>query len=138
MNRFVKSAAVLGLAGAMALAMATPSEAAMARNAAAIGAGVAGFALGAAVGSADANSGYYYTSGLWLLVEPGYALLRLTRPTSTYAYAPRHGLLRWRSERLYAPASYYSAHRIRNVKPARGPSRPALAQASSTKLDESG
>jgi hypothetical protein len=59
MNRITKPVVALGLAGAVALAMATPSEARSGRNAAAIGAGVAGFAVGAAIGSAAASNRYY-------------------------------------------------------------------------------
>jgi hypothetical protein len=74
-----KTALVLGLAGAMALGSMTASEARGGRNAAAIGAGVAGFAVGAAVGSAAANNGYYGS--------PGYAYSGY----DSYAYAPGYG-----------------------------------------------
>ena len=93
MMKLVKPAVVLGLVSAVALAMATPSEARSGRNAAAIGAGVAGFAIGAAVGSAAANRGYYN--------EP-YAYYREPAPVyygepayvDSYAYSP-------------APRAYY-------------------------------
>jgi hypothetical protein len=79
MIRLAKPAVVLGLASAVALAMATPSEARSGRNAAAIGAGVAGFAIGAAVGSAAANRGYYNEPYAYY-GEPAYV--------DSYAYAP--------------------------------------------------
>jgi hypothetical protein len=60
MNKFTKPVVAIGLAGAVALAMATPSEARSGRTAAAIGAGVAGFALGAAIGSAAHAHSHYY------------------------------------------------------------------------------
>ena len=64
MNQFVKFAAAATLTGAMALALATPSEARNGRNAAAIG----GFAAGAVVGAAvagSANNGYYADRGYY-------------------------------------------------------------------------
>lgn len=115
MNVFVKPALALGLAGALALAVATPSEARNGRNAAAIGAGVAGFAVGAAVGAAAANSnrayygepyGYYgyapapayvydnsyaYSPGPTYYADPGVTYYRSGDPSSYYApsYGPR-------------------------------------------------
>jgi hypothetical protein len=76
MRLFGKTALILGLAGAMALGSMTASEARGGRNAAAIGAGVAGFAAGAAIGAA-ANGGYGYNGGYY--GDPGY---------DSYAYAP--------------------------------------------------
>jgi hypothetical protein len=79
-----KSALVLGLAGAMALGSMTASEARGGHNAAAIGAGVAGFAVGAAVGSAAANNGYYGNPGYGYdsyAYEPGYAEPAYTSPS---------------------------------------------------------
>jgi hypothetical protein len=94
MNRFAKPAVALGLAGALALAVASPSEARDGRNAAAIGAGVAGLAIGAMIGSAAANSHYYgyqpygYYGGYGY--APGYATYRYA-PTYGYSYAPDYG-----------------------------------------------
>jgi hypothetical protein len=64
MKTILKYTTAAVLAGAMALALASPSQARNGRNAAAIGGFVAGAAVGAAV--ANSNSGYYYS-------EPGYA-----------------------------------------------------------------
>jgi hypothetical protein len=65
MKTMIKYAAAATLAGALAVGMATPSQARHGRNAAAIG----GFAAGALVGAAAAgaaNNSYYYGGG------PGY------------------------------------------------------------------
>ncbi|MDI1346189.1 MAG: hypothetical protein PSV22_19115 [Pseudolabrys sp.] len=95
MNKFVKIAAAATLTGAMALALASPSEARNGRNAAAIGGFVAGAAVGAAV--ANSNNGYYgngyYNNGYY--AEPGYAY------EPAYAYEPSYGP-------RYAPR-YYDA-----------------------------
>jgi hypothetical protein len=65
------------MAGALALALASPSQARDGRNAAAIG----GFAAGAVVGAAVANSNNgYYGNGYY--AEPGYAY----EPAPTYYY----------------------------------------------------
>jgi uncharacterized low-complexity protein len=97
MNKFVKIAAAATLTGAMALALASPSEARNGRNAAAIGGFVAGAAVGAAV--ANSNSGYYgngyYGNGNGYYAEPGYAY------EPAYAYEPSYGP-------RYAPR-YYDA-----------------------------
>ena len=78
MNNFVKFAAAAAMTGALALSLATPSEARDGRNAAAIG----GFAAGAVVGAAvagSANNGYYadrggyYGGNRGYYAEPGYA-----------------------------------------------------------------
>ena len=76
MKPFVKTALAVGTVGALTLAAATPS---MARDRAWIAAG-AGFAAGAVVGSAVANS-YYDNAGYYdsYAYAPGY---------DTYAYAP--------------------------------------------------
>jgi hypothetical protein len=79
-----KTALVLGVAGAIGLAAIAPSEARGGRNAAAIAAGVGGFAVGAAIGSAAAANSYY---------GPGYGYYGY----DSYAYAP-----------TYAPAPAYS------------------------------
>jgi hypothetical protein len=83
MNKFVKFAAAATLTGALALALASPSEARDGRNAAAIG----GFAAGAVVGAAVANSnngyndrGYYGNRAYY--DEPAYAY----EPAPTYYY----------------------------------------------------
>ena len=79
MKTFIKYATAVTLAGALAVAIATPSQARDGRNAAVIG----GFAAGAVVGAAAANNyygpgyGYYNNSYAY---EPGY--------TDGYAYAP--------------------------------------------------
>ena len=87
MNMIVKSVAVLGVTGAMALAAMTPSEARSGRTWAAAG---VGFAAGAMVGAAaaNANRGYYYD-------DYGYAQARGpvyydTAPAHTYS-APAYG-----------------------------------------------
>lgn len=97
MIRLAKPAVVLGLASAVALAMATPSEARSGRNAAAIGAGVAGFAIGAAVGSAAANRGYYNEPYAYYREpapvyygEPAYVDSYAYAPAPTYSPAPRY------------------------------------------------
>ena len=71
-----KTALILGVAGAIGLAAIAPSEARGGRNAAAIAAGVGGFAVGAAIGSAAANN--YY--------GPGYGHYGY----DSYAYAPAY------------------------------------------------
>ncbi len=92
MHRFAKPAAVLGLAGALALAVATPSQARDGRNAAAVGAGIAGLAVGAMIGSAAANSHYQYGYGPYgyhggYAYSPGYATYQAPAYRS-YGYAP--------------------------------------------------
>jgi hypothetical protein len=81
MKTIFKLAGAAVLTGAIALAVATPSEARNGRNAAAIG----GFAVGAIVGAAAANAanrnyyggpGYYdsgYAYGPGYVAEPSYA-----------------------------------------------------------------
>jgi hypothetical protein len=111
MNRLVKPALALGLVSALALAVATPSEARSGRNAAAIGAGVAGFAIGAAVGSAaaSANRGYYYnepyaySGGPAYYGEPAYV--------DSYAYSPRPQYYGGDPSNYYAPT--YATPRYR-------------------------
>ena len=82
MKTIYRYAVAATLAGALALAAATPSEARGGRNAAAIG----GFAAGALVGAAVAssyNNGYYYGPGYY---DPGYAYAPAYE--SDYAYDP--------------------------------------------------
>ena len=102
MNKFVKFTAAAALTGAMALAVATPSFARDGRNAAAIG----GFAAGAVVGAAVANSannGYYADRGYYgdraYYDEPAYAYEPAPRtyyyndpsaPAYAYEAAPRY------------------------------------------------
>jgi len=71
-TRALKTVAAIGVAGALLLAVATPSLARDGRNAAA----GAGFAAGAVVGAAAANAAY---GSRYNYDEPGYG---------AYAYAP--------------------------------------------------
>ncbi len=80
MNNFAKGAAALGMVGAVALAMATPSEARNGRNAAAIGAGIDGLAVGAAIASSANNQ--YYGPSYGYYREPAYGYY------DSYAYQP--------------------------------------------------
>jgi hypothetical protein len=79
MNKFAKIAAATAMTGALALALATPSEARNGRNAAAIGGFAAGAVVGAAVAS-SANNGYYADRGYY--DEPAYAY----QPAPSYYY----------------------------------------------------
>jgi hypothetical protein len=72
MKTFMKIAAGVGLAGALAFAAATPSSARHGHNAAAIGFGV-GAAVGAAAAGAAYNGGYYYGPGYDCGYDCGYA-----------------------------------------------------------------
>jgi hypothetical protein len=93
MNTVLKYAVAATLTGALALAAATPSEARDGRNAAVIG----GFAAGALVGAAVANSnnGYYgpaYGYGPVYYDEPAYAYGPgpiYVEPAPTYYYSGR-------------------------------------------------
>jgi hypothetical protein len=116
MINVTKSLAVLGVAGAMALAAATPSEARSGRNAAAIGAGVAGFAVGAAVGAAAANSAYYGSSGYY--GGPAYGYYSEPAYVDSYAYAPRRTYYGGDPSGYYAPNYAYP----RSYRP-NGPAR---------------
>jgi hypothetical protein len=86
MKRMIKYAAVASVAGALALGMAMPTQAAEGRNAAA----AIGFGAGALVGAAAANAatygphgpGYAYGPAYGYADRPGYA------GYSAYAYAP--------------------------------------------------
>ena len=79
MNRIVKPAMVLGLAGILAVASMTPSEA---RNNGWAAAGI-GFAAGALVGAAAANANnHYYAPGYRYGYGPDYAY------DDAYAYQP--------------------------------------------------
>jgi hypothetical protein len=114
MINFTKPLAVLGVAGAIAMAAVTPSEARNGRNAAAIGAGVAGFAVGAAVGSAaaNANRGYYYG-------EPAYGYYSEPAYVDTYAYAPRRSYYGGDPSGYYAPNYGYPRSYYRQNGPGR-------------------
>jgi hypothetical protein len=107
MSNFAKPLAVLGLAAAMALAAATPSEARNGRNAAAIGAGVAGFAVGAAVGSAAAANAGYYNNGYYYGGQPTYGYYSEPAYVDSYAYAPRARYYGGDPSGYYAPAYGY-------------------------------
>jgi hypothetical protein len=80
MKTIIKYATAATLAGALALAMATPSQARAGRNAAVIG----GFAAGAVIGAAAANS--YYGPGYY--DEPGYVYAPGYAYEDSYAYEP--------------------------------------------------
>jgi hypothetical protein len=84
MNTFAKSALVIGTVSALALGSMTASEARSGRWVA----GAAGFAVGAAVGAAAANAGYYnsgyYNSGYY---DAGYAY---APGYDAYAYEPAY------------------------------------------------
>jgi len=85
MKTFLKYAATVALAGALALAATAPSEARNGRNAAAIGFGVGALA-GAAIASSAYNNGYYYGDPGYAY-GPGYAYDDAYVPDS-YAYEP--------------------------------------------------
>jgi hypothetical protein len=80
MKAFVKPAIVLGIAGAMALGSMTASEARVRPWAA----GAAGFAAGAVIGAAAANSAYYGPRSY----SPGYATYGYAPGYDSYAYEP--------------------------------------------------
>lgn len=84
MNHFVKLAAAAAMTGALALTLATPSEARDGRNAAAIGGFAAGAVVGAAVAS-SANRGYYEDRGYYY-DEPAYAYEPRYAPAPSYYY----------------------------------------------------
>lgn len=85
MKRMIKYAAVASVAGALALGMAMPTQAAEGRNTAA----AIGFGAGALVGAAAASATYHGPYG------PGYAYGR-----PGYAYGPAYGQA---YDRGYAP-----------------------------------
>jgi hypothetical protein len=106
MNKFAKSALVLGAVGALALGSVTASEA---RGGGRFVAGAAGFAVGAAVGAAAANSAYGGGYGY----EPGYD----APAYDSYAYAPgyryRGGPVETRSTpRHYDPGAGYNSNTV--------------------------
>ena len=81
MKTAFKYATAVTLAGALALAAASPSEARNGRNAAAIGFGIGALA-GAAIASSAYNNGYYGYYG-----DPGYAYVP-GYAYDSYAYDP--------------------------------------------------
>lgn len=81
MKTIFKYAVAATLAGALALAAASPSEARGGRNAAAIG----GFAAGALLGAAVAGGGYYGGPGYY---GPGYGYAPGYYAEPGYAYEP--------------------------------------------------
>ena len=84
MKTITKYVAAATLAGAMALAAATPSQARHWRHGG--GAALGGFVAGAAIGAAVANGGYgYYGPGYYV---PGYAYAPDYGYEDSYAYAP--------------------------------------------------
>ena len=91
MKTLMKYTAAVALTGAVALAVATPSEARNGRNAAAIGFGV-GAVAGAVIASSAYNGGYYGYYG-----EPAYAY------SPGYVYEP-YG---YYDSYAYAPAPSY-------------------------------
>ena len=139
MIRLAKPVAVLGLVGAMALAVATPSEARNGRNAAAIGAGVAGFAIGAAAGArrrtAARHNGYYYGGGPMVLLRAGPCLLRRAgvRRQLRLCAAPRR-YYGGDPSGYYAPNYRTAALTVHRNGPRVRITSPAPARASSTKL----
>src|SRR3974390_1690203 len=87
MRTMIKFAATVAIAGALAAATMTPSEARDGWNAAAIGVGV-GAVTGAAVASSAYNNGYYgYYNEPGYAYAPGYAY-GAPYANGSYAYAP--------------------------------------------------
>ena len=111
MKMLIKYTAAVALTGAIALAVATPSEARQGRNAAAIGFGVGAIA-GAAVASSAYNGGYYggyayydepayaYSPGyVYDSYSPGYVYDSYGYDSYAYAPAPRYRYYpRWQDE----------------------------------------
>jgi len=91
MKTLIKYATAMTLTGALAVAMATPSQARHWRNAAVIG----GFAAGAVAGAAIANSGYYDHG--YYYADPGYG----------YAYEPEPVYVEPYAAYDYEPAPVY-------------------------------
>jgi len=91
MKFLVKPAIVLGIAGALALGSMTASQARVRPWVA----GAAGFAAGAAIGAAAANSGYYYGDGYYdsYAADPGY--YTYDRPARAYTGDPAYAGYRY-------------------------------------------
>jgi hypothetical protein len=104
MKSILKYTTATVLAGALALAMASPSQARHGHNAA-IGGFIAGAAVGAAV--ANSNNGYYAEPGY--AYEPGYA-------DQDYAYEPAPAY--YGSGSSYYNRSYQSGGPACNTSPA--------------------
>src|ERR1043166_4427386 len=108
MNRFAKSALVLGAVGAIALGSVTASDARSGRWVA----GAAGFAVGAAVGAAAANAAYYnsgYYYGPDYYYGSGYyAAGYYYSGYDAYAYAPGYSGYAYEPSYTYAPGPAYS------------------------------
>jgi hypothetical protein len=106
MNKLIKYTAAAVVTGAIALAVATPSEARNGRNAAAIGFGV-GAVAGAAIAGSAYNGGYYgsaYNGGYYYGepaygYSPGYAYESYGYDGYAYEPAPRYRYYRnWSDE----------------------------------------
>jgi hypothetical protein len=111
MNNILKYAGVITVAGAMALAAATPSQARGWRTGAAV---AGGFVAGAAVGAAVANSNNYYYGGPgYGYYDPGYAY----GPGYAYDPAPAYDYGYAYSP---APTYYYNGPRYRASDSASG------------------
>ena len=106
MKTWTKYTVSVALAGAMALAAATPSEAWHGRNAAAIGFGVGAIA-GAAVASSAYNGGYYgyYNEPAY---APGYAYD--SYGYDSYAYAPGYSSYGYSYEPSYSGYGYDNSY----------------------------
>jgi hypothetical protein len=94
MRTFIKYAGAAALAGTLAIAAATPSQARPWHHGG--GAAVAGFAAGALIGAAAANSYYgpdYYGPGYAYDSDYAYA----ASPYDSYAYEPGPTVYRYRS-----------------------------------------
>jgi hypothetical protein len=99
MKTLIKYTAAAVLTGAIALAVATPSEARNGRNAAAIGFGV-GAVAGAAIAGSAYNGGYYGYYGYY--GEPAYGY------SPGYAYSPEYAYDSYGYDSYaYAPAPRY-------------------------------
>jgi len=94
MKTLIKYATAVTLTGALAVAMATLSQARHGRNAAVIGGFAAGAVAGAAI--ASANNGYYDDNGYYY-ADPGYG----------YAYEPAPVYVEPYAAYDYEPAPVY-------------------------------
>jgi hypothetical protein len=104
MKAFMKTAAVASVAGLLAIASITPSEARGGRGWAAAGIGLA---AGAAIASAAAANSYYYGPGYYGYYGPGYAYEPYyAAPAYGYSYGYAPGFEAY----AYAPG-YYRGYR---------------------------
>jgi hypothetical protein len=122
MKAFMKTAAVAGVAGVLALASMTPSEARSRGWGVAAGIGLAGAAI--ATAAAASNYGYYGYYGPGYAYEPyyaepaysygyapGYATYGYSPGYSTYAYSPGYRTYRHRpGYSVYGYSPGYSAY----------------------------